>query len=73
MTKAYTIEDPLYSRSQTCGYISIDDRTLDRWVASHKFPKPDLYLGRYPRWRLSTVNAYLEQKKREHQEKQLSN
>lgn len=71
MMTNHTVEAPLYNKAQTCGYISIDDRTLDRWVASHKFPKPDLYLGRYPRWKLSTINAYLEQKKQEYQEKQL--
>lgn len=71
MMNTYTIEDPLYSKAQTCGYISIDDRTLDRWVNLNKFPKPDLYLGRYPRWKLSTINAYLEQKRQECQEKQL--
>lgn len=71
MANNYTIEDPLYNKTQTCGYISIDDRTLDRWVKSKAFPKPDLYLGRSPRWRLSTINTYLEQKKQERQEKQL--
>lgn len=71
MANKLIVEDPLYNKTQICEYISIDDRTLDRWVASDKFPKPDLYLGRHPRWKLSTVNTYLEQKKQEFQEKQL--
>lgn len=67
MTNKLIEENPLYNKAQVCAYISIDDRTLDRWVASDKFPKPDLYLGRHPRWKLSTVNAYLFQKEEQYQ------
>ena len=67
MTNKLIVENPLYNKAQVCAYISIDDRTLDRWVASDKFPKPDLYLGRHPRWKLSTVNAYLFQKEEQYQ------
>jgi len=61
-----TIEDPRYSKTQVCNYIGgIDQTTLDKWVASEKFPKPDLYLGRHPRWKLSTINTYLLKKEQE--------
>ncbi|WP_176701908.1 helix-turn-helix transcriptional regulator [Gilliamella sp. GillExp13] len=45
----------------------LDQTTLDKWVAKGEFPRPDLYLGRHPRWRLSTINAYLAQKEQEYQ------
>lgn len=65
-----TIEDPMYSKSQVCNYLGeLDQTTLDKWVAAKAFPKPDLYLGRAPRWKLSTVNTYLAQKEKEYQEK----
>lgn len=68
MTKDYTIEDPRYSKAQVCAYMGgLDQTTLDKWVAAAKFPKPDLYLGRHPRWKLSTVNAYLSQKEQQYQ------
>ncbi|OCF97130.1 hypothetical protein A9G08_09830 [Gilliamella sp. wkB195] len=67
MTNKLIVENPLYNKAQVCAYISIDDRTLDRWVSAAKFPKPDLYLGRHPRWKLSTVNAYLFQKEEQYQ------
>ena len=61
-----TIEDPRYSKTQVCNYIGgIDQTTLDKWVASEKFPKPDLYLGRHPRWKLYTINTYLLKKEQE--------
>lgn len=71
MTNNFTIEDPRYSKAQVCEYIAVDNTTLDKWVAADKFPKPDLYLGRNPRWKLSTINAYLEQKEQEYKEQQL--
>ncbi|OCG10834.1 hypothetical protein A9G09_12030 [Gilliamella sp. wkB292] len=70
----YTIEDPRYTKAQVCAYVgNLDLSTLDKWIAAKKFPKPDLYLGRQPRWKLSTVNFYLEQKEQEYQEKQKNN
>ncbi|OCG45666.1 hypothetical protein A9G34_00775 [Gilliamella sp. Choc4-2] len=68
MLNNLTIEDPRYSKAQVCSYLGeLDQTTLDKWVAKEKFPKPDLYLGRHPRWKLSTINAYLAQKEQEYQ------
>ena len=73
MTKDYATADPRYSRAQVCAYMGgLDLTTLDKWVSAGKFPKPDLYLGRHPRWRLSTVNAYLSQKEHEHEHQSCS-
>ena len=60
--------NPRYSKAQVCEYISVDNTTLDKWVAAGKFPLPDLYLGRHPRWKLSTINAHLEKKEQEYKE-----
>lgn len=67
----FITEDPLYSKAKVCDYVDIDNTTVDKWVAANKFPKPDLYLGRNPRWKLSTINAYLEQKALEYKNQKL--
>ncbi|QHJ80148.1 MAG: hypothetical protein [Bacteriophage sp.] len=65
------IADPLYTKTRVCEYFGIDDTTLDKWVARAKFPKPDLYLGRSPRWKLSTLVNFSDAKQQEHAEQQL--
>lgn len=65
------IADPLYTKTRVCEYIGIDDTTLDKWVARGAFPKPDLYLGRSPRWKLSTLVKFSDAKQQEHAEQQL--
>lgn len=71
MTENLIIEDPRYSKAQVCQYIAIDNTTLDKWVATGRFPKADLYLGRNPRWKLSTINAYLQKIEQDYKEQQL--
>lgn len=71
MTENLIIEDPRYSKAQVCQYIAIDNTTLDKWVSTGRFPKADLYLGRNPRWKLSTINAYLQKIEQDYKEQQL--
>lgn len=66
------IGDPLYSKSKVCDYFSLEDTTtLDKWIARGTFPKADLYLGRSPRWKLSTLVNFSNAKQQEHAEQQL--
>lgn len=65
------IGDPLYSKTKVCDYMCVEESTLDKWIAKNKFPKPDLYLGRHPRWRLSTLINFSNAKQLEYAEQQL--
>lgn len=65
------IADPLYTKARVCEYIGVDDTTLDKWIARSTFPKADLYLGRSPRWKLSTLVNFSNTKQQEHAEQQL--
>jgi predicted DNA-binding transcriptional regulator AlpA len=40
--------------------IGVDERTIQRWRSSGKFPKPDIAIGRTLLWRVETINAWLE-------------
>lgn len=65
------IGDPLYNKTKVCDYVCVDESTLDKWIAQNKFPKADLYLGRHPRWRLSTLINFSNAKQQEYAEQQL--
>jgi hypothetical protein len=40
--------------------IGVDERTIQRWRSSGKFPKPDIKHGRTLLWRIETVRGWLE-------------
>ncbi len=40
--------------------IGVDERTIQRWRSSGKFPKPDIAIGRTLLWRVETIKAWLE-------------
>jgi hypothetical protein len=37
-----------------------DRRTVERLRAAGRLPRPDLHVGRLPRWRLETISAWIE-------------
>ena len=42
-------------------YIPVGERTLDRWISSRQFPRPDIAIGGKVRyWRRETVEAWIE-------------
>ena len=50
----------LLTVDQVCAYLSMDESTLRRHRRLGLFPSPDAVIsGRYPRWKTSTVAAYL--------------
>lgn len=53
--------DRLLSTRTVCDLLDVSDRNLRRLVASGRFPKPDLVLGRALKWRKSTVVGAIEQ------------
>lgn len=43
-----------------CYYVPAGERTLDRWISSGTFPRPDIAIGGKVRyWRRSTVEAWI--------------
>jgi hypothetical protein len=42
-------------------YIPVGERTLDRWISSGTFPRPDIAIGGKVRyWRRETVEAWID-------------
>lgn len=50
----------LITKADICVALSIGERMLAEWRSRGQFPAPDLHLGKLPRWRSSTFNAWLE-------------
>ena len=43
-------------------YVPVGERTLDRWISSGRFPRPDIAIGGKVRyWKRKTVEAWIEQ------------
>ena len=46
-------------------YVPAGERTLDRWISSGQFPRPDIAIGGKVRyWKRETVEAWIEQNAR---------
>ena len=70
--KMNTLEAPT-SAEQVMNYISreglaemlcVSTKTIDRRVDEEKLPLPDLFVGNRPRWKRTTIEAWLETHKR---------
>jgi len=48
---------------QIAAALRVDRVTVYREIASGKYPRADLYIGRSPRWRVSTHNTWIEGKR----------
>jgi hypothetical protein len=51
--------EPLLDRSDLGNVLKCSLVTLDRLKSAGKLPKPDLILGRSPRWRAESIRAFL--------------
>jgi predicted DNA-binding transcriptional regulator AlpA len=58
LTPAADIE-PLLRQSDLPRVLSCSLRTVERLRVSGKLPRPDLHLGRSPRWKRSTISAWI--------------
>lgn len=47
-----------------CELLSISRRTLERLRKEEKFPEPDFYLGKHPRWEINRLVAELTKRKK---------
>jgi len=59
-TKPVVIES-LLSVNEVAAALGCVRRTLERLRSTGAFPKPDLQVGRCPRWKASTINAWIAQ------------
>lgn len=50
---------PLLSISDVASVLNVGRRTLERMIAASEFPSPDLRIGKMPRWRQETLNAWI--------------
>jgi hypothetical protein len=57
---AAALVEPLLTRRDLARVLNVSSALLDRLKAGGKLPPPDLMLSRSPRWRASTIRAYLE-------------
>jgi predicted DNA-binding transcriptional regulator AlpA len=51
--------DHCFSKQQLAAYLGVSTRTLDRAAAMGLLPRPDLQVGRSPRWSPETVTKWL--------------
>jgi predicted DNA-binding transcriptional regulator AlpA len=59
LTLAAAIE-PLLTMTDLARLLVCDRRTVERLRAAGRLPRPDLHIGRLPRWRLETISAWIE-------------
>ena len=52
--------EPLLSNSDLARVLNLAQRTIDRLKTSGKLPRPDLHIGKMPRWRPATIRAWIE-------------
>jgi predicted DNA-binding transcriptional regulator AlpA len=53
--------DPLLAQVDLCRVLVTSQRTIDRLRASGRLPRPDLHIGRSPRWRPDTIRSWIDQ------------
>ncbi len=54
--------EALLTKAQICAALGVSLRTLQGMVSGGEFPREDLRLGVLPRWRVRTLNAWIEEK-----------
>lgn len=57
--------EPLLSIDDFAGFLNAGRRTIDRMRAAGQLPKPDLHVGKMPRWRPETVRAWMDRQGRQ--------
>jgi predicted DNA-binding transcriptional regulator AlpA len=51
--------EPLLTRADLLAVLRCGTATLDRLRSAGRLPRADLYLGRSPRWRRSTIETWI--------------
>jgi predicted DNA-binding transcriptional regulator AlpA len=55
-----TVLEPMLSVDGVTNVLSISRRSFERLRSAGKFPRPDLHIGKMPRWRAETVRKWIE-------------
>lgn len=58
-TKPGPAIEPMMSIADVARALSCDRRTIERMRSAGKLPKPDLHVGKMPRWRPETIRAWI--------------
>lgn len=51
--------EPLLGVNDVADLLSIGRRTVERMRSAGKLPRPDLHVGRLPRWQTATIRGWL--------------
>ncbi|WP_373926483.1 helix-turn-helix transcriptional regulator [Paludisphaera borealis] len=51
---------PLLSITDLAQHLSCSRRVVERLRAAGKLPRPDLHVGKMPRWRVETIRTFIE-------------
>lgn len=51
--------EALLGKAQICFALGVSLRTLQSMISTGEFPKHDGYVGKFPRWRVVTFNAWV--------------
>jgi predicted DNA-binding transcriptional regulator AlpA len=51
--------EPLLSTDALAGALSCGRRTVERLRADGRLPKPDLFVGKMPRWTAETIRRWI--------------
>lgn len=52
--------EPLMSITETAEILNVSRRSLERLIAAGTFPKPDVKIGRMPRWSRQSIRRFIE-------------
>lgn len=55
-----TAIEPLLKLNDLPPILGACRRTIERMRSSGRFPKPDLTIGRMPRWKVSTIRTWID-------------
>ena len=61
MTKALaSCLEPLLGLEDVARILNASRRSVERLISSGRFPRPDLRIGRMPRWKPETIRGWIE-------------
>ncbi len=56
--------EPLLSQTDICRILACSQRSLDRLRSAGRLPRPDMFIGRSPRWRPDTIRQWIDTQSR---------
>lgn len=57
--EVYTPIEPLMGVESLAATLKVGRRTIERMRAGGKLPRPDMHVGRLPRWKAETIRTWL--------------